>query len=407
MSNFNIKKFLFLLMIVGCFLSLSSCKKDSNEGTPAITQIRAIAPAPNDSILKKAGPGEWVVIQGANLAGATNIFFNGYPASFNSALFSPGSLVVLIPGDMPFATLKPEDLNTIKVVTPTGSIVYTFPIVPPPPAITAMSNEYAVAGTKVSIAGSNFFYIDKVIFPGGVAVTTGIVANTSGTQLELTVPAGITTGGTIQVVNRYGTGTSLLLFNDYTTGVMQNYDNVNNYDWGAGNSNNSSTYPGNRGTYGVMKAAGVGGGDFGWWNGDRSLNVKSVQWVAGANLSQPLANYALKFEINITKPWKNGALMILKDYNWNFVARLEGWKKPDGTSADFTTTGWQTVTVPLSSFKSKANNQDGTGDPAGSMAALLGSGSGGLNVFFVNPGTTTVTDFEAAMDNFRVVKIAN
>jgi len=395
-----------LLMISGFFLSLLSCKKDNNEGQPVISQIRAIAPAPNDSILKKAGPGQWIVIQGANLAGATQILFNGYPATFNSALFSPNNAVVLIPADMPFATLKPDDLNTIKLFTPAGSVTYAFPIEPPAPVIVAMSNEYAAAGTKVTILGNNFFYIDKVVFPGGITAATGIVSNASGNLLEVTVPAGITTGGTIQVVNRYGTGTSLLLFNDFTTGVLQNYDNVSNYDWGAGNSN-SSAYPGNHGYYGVIKATGVSGGDFGWWNGDRSVNTKSVHWVASENLSQPLSNYAVKFEINITKPWKNGTLFILKDYSWNFVARLEGWKKPDGTSADFTTTGWQTVIVPLNYFKSKANGQDGTGDPAASMSALLGSGSGSFHMFFVNPGTTTVTDFEAAVDNFRVVKIAN
>lgn len=397
---------LLLLMISGCLLSLFSCKKTSNEGNPVITQVRAIAPAPNDSILKKAGPGEWVVIQGANLATASQIFFNGYPATFNSALFSAGNLVVLIPADMPFATLKPAELNTIRVVTPTGSVVYTFPIVPPPPVIASVSNEYATEGTRVTITGNNFFYIDKVIFPGGVAATTNIASNASGTSLEVTVPAGITTGGTIQVVNRYGTGISVLRFNDFTTGVLHNYDNVNNYDWGAGNSNSSTTYPGNRGYYGVLKATGVGAGDFGWWNGNRPVNVKSGQWVAAADLSKPVGNYALKFEINVTKPWKNGSLFLMKDYNWSYVARYEAWKKVDGTVADFTTTGWQTVTIPLNQFKSKANGQDGTGDPATSLSALLGSGSGGFNMFLVNPGTTTVEDFEVAVDNFRVVKIA-
>ncbi|MEO7766505.1 MAG: glycan-binding surface protein [Ferruginibacter sp.] len=407
MSQHRTNKILILLLISGCFLTMLSCKKDNNTAQPAITQIRAIAPAPNDSILKKAGPGEWVVIQGTNLADASQIFFNGYPASFNSALFAGNNLVVLIPADMPFATLAAADLNTVKVITPGGTVVYQFPIVPPPPVVATMSNEYAVAGTRVSITGNNFFYIDKVIFPGGIAATTNIVSNSTGTSLDVTIPAGVNTGGTIQVVNRYGTGTSVLLFNDFTTGVLHNYDNVSNYDWGAGNSNNSGNYPGNRGYYGVMTASGVSAGDFGWWNGNRPINLKSAQWVAATDLSKPLGNYAVKFEINVIKPWKNGSLFIMKDYNWTYVARYEPWQKMDGTVADFTTTGWQTVTIPLDIFKTKANNQDGTGVPAASMSALLGSGSGGFNMFFVNPGTTAVADFEAAVDNIRVEKIAN
>jgi hypothetical protein len=399
--NKNINAFL-LFIGMATLLSIVACKKDSNDGAPTISRVRANLPSPNDSSLSKAGPGQWVVIEGAGFTTTTEVFFNGWPATFNPALFSDNSMVILIPADMPFASLEQSRLNTIQVITKHGEITYTFPIEPPPPIITGMSNEMALADETVTITGNNFFFIDKVIFPDNKEVTTGIVTNATGTTLTLKVPAGITSGGPVKVVNRYGTGTSVLLFNDVVTGMLHNYDNVNNFDWGAGSSSSSTDFPGNRGTYGVMNANSIAGGDFGWWNGNRSVNTKSVAWVPAAELGNPVENYAFKFEVSIRKPWSAGTVMIVKDYNWTYVARYEPWVAAGGP---FTVGGWQTVTIPLTLFKTKANNADGTGSPASSLATLLGSGSGSAHFFFVNPGSSTVQEFEAAIDNIRVVKI--
>jgi len=400
-----INKKILLFLLAGAALMQAACKKDSGGG-PVITGLRAISPAPNDSALTTAGPGQWVVIRGSHLSGATSVFFNGYSSSFNAALFSDTTMAVNIPSDMPFASLDTSKLNTVTVVTTHGTATYKFPIVPPPPVITALSNEYAQAGLQITITGNNFFFIQKVVFPGNIAVTSGITSNVSGTSIQVTVPAGITTSGTIQVVNRYGTGTSMLRFNDFVTGVMHNYDNVNNYSWGAGSSSSSTAYPNNWGTYGVMNASGVGGGDLGWWNGNRSINLNSVQWVPLGYMSQTLDYFALKFEINVTTPWTGGSLYIVKDYDWTYVARYEPWLNADGTTTNYTSKGWQTVVIPLSSFRTKANGLDGTGNPAATMAGLLGSsGAGGIDIMFVNSGTTAVASFEAAIDNIRVEKI--
>jgi hypothetical protein len=398
------KKLLFFLLLIAVLIQVG-CKKE-HSGAPAITNLRAMAPSPNDSTLTVAGPGQWVVIRGANLRGASAIYFNGWPASFNSALFSDTTLVVLIPADMPFATLDQNKLNTVTVTTPAGEATYKFPIVPPPPVIMAMSNENAVAGTVVVIYGNNFFFVDKVIFPGGIAVSTGISSNQSGTALQLTVPPGITAGGPIQVQNRYGTGTSILLFNDMVTGVLHNYDNVNNFDWGAGTSASSSAYPGNRGTYGVMNASGVAGGDFGWWNGNRSINTKSVVWIPVAQLtSNTLDDFALKFEVNVKTPWNAGSIYVVRDYDWTYVARFEPWLKSDGSASSVATNGWETAIIPLSMFKTKSGSLDGTGNPAPSLTALLSNtGAGPIDFMFVNSGTAPAS-FEAAIDNIRVVRI--
>lgn len=402
----RINKLIALLLLTTIVLAQYACKKEK-AGGPSITRVRASSPSPNDSTLTMAGPGQTIVIQGANLAGATQVFFNGYPAYINPALFSDNSIIVTIPADMPFGLLSPDNLNTIKVITPAGEVVYNFPIIPSAAGITAMSNEDALPGDRVTIYGNSFFFVKKVIFPGGIEVTGNLTANDAGNQLQVTVPNGVTKGGPITVQTIYGSATSVLLFNDLSTGVLHNNDNVANFDWGCDVITDASLFPGGRGTYNRMTFADINGGDWGWWNSGRSLNTKSVQWIPAANLNDPVASYALKFEINLKTPWSAGKIFVVKDYTWNYVALYSPWLNADGSSKTFTTNGWQTVTIPLSTFKAKDNNgNDGMGTSIPSLKALVGdSGAGSISLFFINNGTTTIEKFDIAVDNIRIVKI--
>jgi len=403
----RIGKLFTLLLLAALVCTQYACKKD-NSGAPVITGLRASAPAPYDTTLTMAGPGQVVVIQGANLANAKQILFNGYAAPFNSALFANNTIIVAIPADMPFGRLNPDNLNTVKVITPDGEAVYTFPIIPSAATITAMSNEDALPGDRVTIYGSNFFFVKKVIFPGGKEVTTNLSANDAGNQLQVTVPTGVTTGGTITVQTLFGTATSVLRFNDLTTGVLHNSDNVSNFVWGCDVITDASLFPGGRGTYNQMAFTNVNGGDGAWWSGGRSLHTNSVQWIPVSNISDPLANYALKFEINLKTPWSAGKLLIVKDSKFDtHQALYSPWLNADGSTTAFTTNGWQTVTIPLTSFKAK----DGSGNYAmgtmvPSLKALVGdSGAGSFDIMFLNTGTTAIAKFDMAIDNIRIVKI--
>ena len=60
----RIGKLIPLILLAAAVCTQYACKKN-NGGAPAITSLRASAPAPNDSTLTKAGPGQVVVIQGA------------------------------------------------------------------------------------------------------------------------------------------------------------------------------------------------------------------------------------------------------------------------------------------------------------------------------------------------------
>jgi hypothetical protein len=400
-SNHHIKGcLLFALLAIVVFIQ-SSCKKDasSSKGNPVITAIRNYVAHPGDSLLSSAGTGQWIVISGKNLRGALAINFNGVKGSFNDAWFSDTSAIVLIPAIIAFPSVPSDKLNTIQYITNHGQTTFSFPIIAPAPTISGVSNEDANPGDSVRVNGLNFFFIKSVTY-GGINITSYKPSN-DGTSISLAVPAGITqTGGTVSVETKSGKTTTVYSIHDFVTGVLNNYDNINNFSWGSGTSNNSTTYPGNNGYYGVMKASNVPAGDGSWWNDGRSINVNSAQWVPQASLNDTLSHYVLKFEISVTTPWSGGAIKILKDYSGTYTANYRPWKTSSGAIAAFTTKGWQTVTIPFSNFLDDKNF------PPPSLTDFLGStGAGAIEFQFVNDGSNTVNTFEAAIDNIRVVKI--
>ncbi|QTE39844.1 glycan-binding surface protein [Mucilaginibacter gossypii] len=398
----HIKSCLLLALLVAAAFMQSGCKKDatsSSKGTPVITSIRNYVAHPGDSLLSSVGTGQWVVISGKNLKGALAINFDGVKGSFNDAWFSDTSAIALIPAVIAFPTVPSEKLNTIQYITNHGQTTFSFPIVAPAPTITGVSNEDANPGDSVKINGLSFFFVKSVIY-GGINITNFKSSN-DGTSISLAVPAGITqTGGIVSVETKSGKAATVYSIHNFVNGVLNNYDNINNFSWGSGTSNSSANYPGNAGYYGIMKASNVPAGDGSWWNDGRSINTNSAQWIPQANMKDTLSHYVLKFEISVTKPWTNGSIQIVKDYSWNYSALYHPWKTSTGATVPFTTKGWQTVTIPLSNFV------DSKGFPAPTLSDLLGSsGAGAINVTFTNDGSSTVQNFEAAIDNIRVVRV--
>src|SRR5665647_1216096 len=125
---------IFIFLLVACSLFQVACKKENSTGSPSITGIRAITP---DSTITAALPGQIVVIQGANLASSMAISFNGFPASFNSGLFSNNNLVVRIPA-IGWDSIPTGKINTVEVQTAGGKASYKFTIIPPAPNVTCL-----------------------------------------------------------------------------------------------------------------------------------------------------------------------------------------------------------------------------------------------------------------------------
>jgi hypothetical protein len=403
---YNANKYLLLVLLGTVVSVLAGCKKDasSSTGTPVITNIRDYVAHPGDSIISRVGTGQWVVITGHNLRGALNIYFDGVAASFNDAWSSDTAALALIPSVIAFPSVPAKELNTITYVTTHGQTTFSFPIIAPAPSITGVSDEDANPGDSVKIYGFNFFFIKSLTFAG--VPITGYTSSTDGTSITLAVPAGIPqTGGLVSVTTNSGSATTVYNVEDFVDGVFQNWDAINFYPWGSNTSNSSTDYPGNTGWYDVIGATNLPAGGTDWYDSPHSINMNGSQWVPASAVNDTLANYAVKFEISVpaSTPWSNGTIYILANYNFSNMAAYNPWLSATGATIPFSTKGWLTVTIPLSSFS--VNNGAG-GLPPASIGALVGSsGNTAMEFMFMNYTTSPVTSFVAAIDNVRVVKI--
>ena len=146
-----------VVMLAMLAVSLTSCTDDivgsqvDESGTPEITGVRFVDPTMPREV-DKIGPGDWVALLGRNMDATTHVYFDGIQASFNPALMTDTSLVVMVPSDMPFGSMDPDapEMNTIKVENARGSSVLDFPVVPPPPVVTTTSYSVATGRTSFS-----------------------------------------------------------------------------------------------------------------------------------------------------------------------------------------------------------------------------------------------------------------
>jgi len=385
-------------------MQLTSCKKET-KSTPVITGVRNYAPAPGDSVVKSLIPGQWVVLTGQNLKNATQITFDGVPATYNSALFSDTYAVVQVPSVIPFPSVPADKLNTIQYVTPEGTTTFAFNVVSPPPTLTAISNENANKGDVVTISGTNLFLIKSLTFAG--TSITNYISRNDGTALTFVLPE-LTQAGIVKITTQSGSVTTLYNVNDVESGMLCNFDDINTLSWGPSNVTNSSTlFPGGRGNYAQLTATNVGANDNSWWNGGRGINLNAVQWVPTTAMNDTVSHYALKFEINVPDAWNVGTLFVAVNYGWTYIARYSPWLNANGTTTAYISGGWRTVIIPFSEFRTPSSSGvNGKGVSLTSFSDLLGSsGNTGLNIWMINDGTTPIASYNLAIDNIRVVKI--
>ncbi|WP_183580405.1 glycan-binding surface protein [Mucilaginibacter sp. X5P1] len=344
-----------------------------------------------------ANPGDSVYLYGKNLVLVQQFVYGGTKIlSFNSS--PDGTALGFL---MPAATPSSQIIVTTKSGTALDTIRAT-------PTITGISNEDAAPGDSVYITGTYFQSSQSLVF-GGTTITSFKVSKDLKT-IAFVMPALTSSqnGGPLSITTKFGTATTVFNVEDFVDGVFQNWDNVNTYPWGLSNTSNSD-FPGNTGWYGELYNTQSGGQPLGpynssWYNGGQGINMGGSQWVPTANISSSPANYAVKFELYVPKstPWLYGDIYVAENYSFTYISRYTPWINKAGTITPYYTDGWQTVTLPLSSFAT--NN--GKGTPVPSISALLGSsGNTGMNIWFLNDSSVTVKSYSLAIDNIRVVKI--
>jgi hypothetical protein len=397
------------MLLVGAILFLIACNKDQ-VGLPEIYSVRSTNPEKADSTFTSAFPGNWIIVEGKNFTGLKAVYINEQEVYINTAYVSDGSVVLLIPPDVPTLATQAEVSNSLKMITNTGEVNYSFSIMINPPVIYGISNEMAVEGELITLYGINFYVIDSVIFPGGVIISSGFEVNETATTLTVNVPEGLTEGGPLAIKNVFGRAVSTSSFND-ETGMICNFDNLNTYIWGSNVVSDNGNYPGARGQFNQIKVSDVGPNSFSWWEDGKCCAIGSSQWITPENMGDNLADWALKFELFVGKPWDSGCLLINPANAWIYTYRYNPWVV-DGVRTEYKPNGWQTITIPFSEFKTKGTNGDGTGNKATSLSNIVSAeGNAEMTIMFINDAQQGVESklisIDFGIDNIRVVKINN
>lgn len=387
-------------------------------GAPFISHVRNSAASPSDTIVKSIVPGQLINIIGFNLKNATNIAFQGIAADLTNVVYTDSSMTVRVP-----AVLSGGDAsvaNTIIYSTKIGTSSFSIKIIGPP-IITSISNEIPKQGDIVYIYGNNFISVNNLTFAGTPITSYTVLADSI---IKFTAPSLSNDGGPVIVETRAGTFTSAYKVNDVNfingggVGIIANMEwgDYFGYAWWGGanltSSDPNSGWPSYNADFGVglgmylqLKSPALNGGVS---SGDAiRINDAKSGWVPVANLTDSGNSWALKFEINVAKPWKGGTICI-KSTNGAYMASYEPWKISSTKSLPFTTKGWQTVTIPLSAFRANdAALGEGKGVSITKISDLLdpATGNGNLSLNINNFSTAaTETAFDAGFDNFRVVK---
>jgi hypothetical protein len=373
-------------------------------GPPSITRVRNFDDSPNDTLLNQISPGQEINIIGYNLEEATEISFQGIPADLGGLIYTDSSAIITVPSNLSGGSASLA--NMISYTTIYGSTTFSIKIVGPP-VVVRVSNENPVEGDSVFLYGDNLLGIEELTFAGVTIAAHNV--NADGTRVGFVVPA-LSASGPVAVTTEGGTFTSSYNVNDIVSGGISNFEWSGPFQWawwGGANlecGNPSSgwppynpDFPGNPSQYLVLKSSPMNPGDGAEWS--TAIRMENVQWLPVENLSDPIDAWVIKFEMNVPEDW-NGITITVTTSNGS-AYRYEPWKMSAG-SQPFKTKGWQTISIPLSSFRAS----DGTGAPITSLINLLGS-EGKSNMFFVmkNYGTgVSATGFNGAFDNFRVIK---
>lgn len=383
----------------------------TNHGT-ATYAFQLYLPPPSISSISFDNSGTVVFINGTNFQGIQKITFP-VPGNDTALSYSVNKtftqITAAIPPGTPFK-------DSIRVYCTFGTGAFSYP---PPMTITSVSNENGAPGTTITVKGTNFIGMDKVIFPGNIEGTNLMVLSVS--QLTVTVPPGISTSDSLRISGALGTAASPQLYASYinhpSPGYLSNFDdqwatdNTGFVGWTGGYANAaaaSTSYPGATGGVAVLLQGSPMSANAGPTSQGNPglLQLNDVPWVSNTN--QSIANYSLKFEVYVKTTWSAGSIWIaLGDwYGWSsFTARYAPWETaPDNK---YKPSGWVTVSIPLMQFISGNQFWQTSWSSSGSPAAKFSDfPTTGIAFLIANdlPKAVPANSINIAIDNVRIVK---
>lgn len=212
-------------------------------------------------------------------------------------------------------------------------------------AVITQMPSMAQPGELINIVGENLAEVTEVIFPVNISATMfGIKTNE---LIQVIIPTSVQTGiGTIKLITVNGETIESPPINIQGVDpvadpalVFFNFDNLGLW-WGdtGGPENEASLSLDGSNYYRVNKDCNGWTGFF-WRNGQNNFPGPAI----GTNV----ANYELKFDINVLEPISGGEFAWrLKGSSGDFWYRWKPWE----SGGPYSTNGWITITVPLTDF---------------------------------------------------------
>lgn len=382
MKNTGFKKLKSLILMIAVIAVVSSCKKEASNnqcsGTPVISKISPTTD--RDASTTGGSLSDWVIIQGSDLCGAKKIMFNDVEVDLSSAYITPTEITVAVPRGIP--TVKN---NKVTLSTATGDVTFDYDVSIPPLLLVGMYNEYTAAGSMMAILGKNFDLYElnkengKIEF-GGKEVA---IERSTPDSIFFKVPSDAAINAKIQVKDKRGTLTTVPGQYKDNRGMIYNMDGPSDYFW---NHDRLTIQAGPlpapiSGKYVYWKGKYNDGKQWDW---DEHFHLVQGPKLADAGVVGASTNFLIKFEINVMSDWDKDALKIKmfgQDYEW----------KPF-TNLPFTTSGWKTITIPLSVYKENGAPIDITQVRANASSEIR------LYIHGEDP-----LDVNMAVDNFRIV----
>lgn len=407
-------------------LSLISCREDDpykgNGESPVITAVYLEDGNSSvyDRLVDYARLGQTIRIEGRNLMGIVKVYINGYDSAFNQTLMSEGSMIVSINSRVPVKDVDTAVKDKIRVLKRNGlETTFDFIIRASAPAVTNVSHTMARAGEQITIAGTNLHGATEVLFPGDIAGTDISSDDEDGEWVKVTVPAGVTTSGSLKITGSNGSAFSAPYFN-FREGMLHNFDDVSNASWASGVEAATQTDailpatgvgPRSQGNYNLFNALGnLGNADQRYW-----LNSTTVGGIMSGALSATVSTdlCGIQMDIYVEGVWTSGLIrMTMVDGLGNTRGSMT-WSPvyPEGvrTPAAFVNPGcWFTVTLPFSLGTEDFGGKT-IGDVVTQMAGAAYKQCGPWldnNGASLPDGVSVTAEEKIYFDNIRVVPLA-
>lgn len=427
------------VMLFSPFIFTSCDDNTSDGGEITITSVflEDVNSSVPDRLVTFARLGQLLRIEGSGFTGLKKIYINGYSSYFNPVYVTDTSLLVNISGDTPTIEAEEAVRNTIRLVNNNNEFVFDFEIRSAAPRVDNISNTLPLAGETITVSGSGLTEVTKVVFPGNVEVTEGIVSDTDGEFFTVTVPAGVSEeGGSLFIESANGGAYSPAYFN-FKKGVILDFDGNGTHGYfgsatgmifpadlantpvGVGNMSHG-TYVPHRPVRIASFAAATNRDSEVFTSGSESWRTQFSSYIP---TSTPLDQVAFQFDVYVPEPWvDSGYLQILLINNFNGGEWTNGvynyvpWIV-NGEVKAFQTEGWTTVTVPFNKFY---RFSDGEFTFENLLAYREGATYKNFGIFFNNSdiklsnvtGTSSETEFPSSAtsvnvytDNWRIVSL--